>query len=134
MAPIQRDVQLASISPRSDDLEDVRLLDSVDAGGGGGGGGDEEEGEAEEKRLRKIGLRVTGMTCSACTSAVESAVNAVNGVVKASVSLLQNKAYVVFDPNFVKVSLIFVVIYCDLREKIGVFLMGFFCLWIWING
>ena len=101
MASVLRDVQLTSISTRSDDLEDVRLLDSFDEAPGGGGG---EEEEGKEERLKKIEVRVTGMTCSACTSSVESAVSGVKGVVKASVSLLQNKAYMVFYPVYVKVS------------------------------
>lgn len=99
MAPSPRDVQLTSISSSSDELEDVRLLDSFDEEQQD----EEEEKEREkEKSLRKIEVKVTGMTCSACTNSVESAVNGVKGVVKASVSLLQNKAFVVFDPNFVK--------------------------------
>lgn len=99
MASNHRGVQLTSVGARSDDLEDVRLLDSVDEELQG------EEEESKERRLRKIEIKITGMTCSACTNSVESAVNGVNGVVKASVSLLQNKAFVVFDPAFVQVSL-----------------------------
>jgi cation transport ATPase len=43
------------------------------------------------------------MTCSACTSAVEGAVSARRGVRRVAVSLLQNRARVVFDPALVKV-------------------------------
>lgn len=45
---------------------------------------------------------VTGMTCAACSNSVESALLAVDGVLKASVALLQNKAFVVFDAQLVK--------------------------------
>ncbi|RRT56685.1 hypothetical protein B296_00017766 [Ensete ventricosum] len=109
MAPNLRGIQLTSaagprgISARGDDgnLEDVRLLDSYD----------EEAAalpewtgrEEADKGVRRIQVRVTGMTCSACTSAVEGAISALPGVARASVSLLQNKAHVVFDPNLVKV-------------------------------
>uniref|UniRef100_A0A0D3GJN6 HMA domain-containing protein n=1 Tax=Oryza barthii TaxID=65489 RepID=A0A0D3GJN6_9ORYZ len=43
------------------------------------------------------------MTCSACTSAVEGAVSARRGVRRVAVSLLQNRAHVVFDPALLKV-------------------------------
>lgn len=110
MAPSRRDLQLTSvyggrrenaISAReeSGDLEDVRLLDSYE---------DEEAAlgrrEKDGKSMRKIQLRVTGMTCSACTSSIESAVGGIQGVARVTVSLLQNKAHVVFDPNLLKVS------------------------------
>ncbi|XP_015693671.2 cation-transporting ATPase HMA5 [Oryza brachyantha] len=80
-----------------DEMEDVRLLDSYDEemGGAGPAGAEEEEEEAH--------VRVTGMTCSACTSAVEGAVSARRGVRRVAVSLLQNRARVVFDPALVKV-------------------------------
>ncbi|KAL2244512.1 copper-transporting ATPase RAN1 [Sesamum indicum] len=52
--------------------------------------------------LRRIQVGVTGMTCAACSNSVESALRALNGVVKASVALLQNKADVTFDPTLVK--------------------------------
>ncbi|XP_066371872.1 cation-transporting ATPase HMA5-like isoform X2 [Miscanthus floridulus] len=87
----------AAAGGRGDEMEDVALLDSYD----------EEMGlpppaaagaEAEEAHLR-----VTGMTCSACTSAVEAAVSARRGVRRVAVSLLQNRARVVFDPALAKV-------------------------------
>ncbi|KAK8969410.1 Copper-transporting ATPase RAN1 [Platanthera guangdongensis] len=108
MAPSRRDLQLTSVSgirrngdisirEDSGDLEDVRLLDSFE---------DEEaaagRSQKDGKGMRKIQLRVTGMTCSACTSSVEAAVGGISGVAHATVSLLQNKAHVVFDPNRVK--------------------------------
>ncbi|RAL50162.1 hypothetical protein DM860_007836 [Cuscuta australis] len=95
MAPAMRDVQLTTANRNSseaageDELEEVRLLDSY-----------EEESSGEG--LRRIQVRVTGMTCAACSTSVEAALAAVHGVVKASVALLQNKADVVFDPNLVK--------------------------------
>ncbi|GAV83847.1 E1-E2_ATPase domain-containing protein/HMA domain-containing protein/Hydrolase domain-containing protein, partial [Cephalotus follicularis] len=78
----------------SGDLEDVRLLDSYD---------DKSERVGDYDRgMRRIQVRVTGMTCAACSNSVEGALRSVNGVSKASVALLQNRADVVFDPNLVK--------------------------------
>ncbi|XP_077219867.1 copper-exporting ATPase / responsive-to-antagonist 1 / copper-transporting ATPase (RAN1) [Tasmannia lanceolata] len=104
MAPNLRDLQLTTISGRrpepiaarddSDDLEDVRLLDSYKDEGG-------EEREIHNE-MRRIQVKITGMTCAACSNSVESALLGIDGVVRASVALLQNKADVVFDPRRVK--------------------------------
>lgn len=103
MAPSLRDLQLTTLGRRSepsiaardetDDLEDVGLLDSYDKRGG----------DEIDWGLRRIQLKVTGMTCAACSNSVESAVAGVDGVVRVSVALLQNKADVVFDPKRAKV-------------------------------
>ncbi|XP_061368670.1 copper-transporting ATPase RAN1-like isoform X1 [Gastrolobium bilobum] len=89
MAPSVRDLQLTSLAggDESDDLEDVRLLDSYDRIDDG---------------IRRIQVRVSGMTCAACSNSVESALKAVDGVLSASVALLQNKADVVFNPALLK--------------------------------
>ncbi|KAF8412670.1 hypothetical protein HHK36_000638 [Tetracentron sinense] len=106
MAPSVRDLQLTPVSgdrkpakvvdaEDSGDLEDVRLLDSYE----------EEEREKEdvvEEGMRRIHVRISGMTCAACSNSIEAALVGVNGVVRASVALLQNKADVVFDPKLVK--------------------------------
>lgn len=78
--------------------EEVRLLDSYDE-------------ENLEKNLRRIEVRVTGMTCAACSTSVEGALMDVNGVVKASVALLQNKADVLFDPTLVKVQYLLLLLF-----------------------
>lgn len=77
------------------DLEDVRLLDSYEDNSPEGVGGE---------AMRRIQVRVTGMTCAACSNSVEEALRSVDGVLRASVALLQNKADVVYDPSLVKVS------------------------------
>jgi len=105
MAPSMRDVQLTvtgkSSSAADDDIdgagEEVRLLDSYD----------EVNLDKLGENLRRIQVRVTGMTCAACSTSVEGALMGVHGVVKASVALLQNKADVVFDPSLVKVEYFF---------------------------
>lgn len=102
MAP--RDVQLtrarrspAEVEEEDDDVgEEVRLLEEyleeVDFNSSKNSG-----------NLERIQVRVTGMTCAACSNSVEAALLGVNGVVRASVALLQNRADVVFDPSLVKV-------------------------------
>ncbi|VVB07956.1 unnamed protein product [Arabis nemorensis] len=107
MAPSRRDLQLTPITGDGSSaaeigaMEEVRLLDSYDD--------DEENADVLSKieegggsGLRKIQVGVTGMTCAACSNSVEGALMTVNGVFKASVALLQNRADVVFDPNLVK--------------------------------
>ncbi|XP_047308601.1 copper-transporting ATPase RAN1-like [Impatiens glandulifera] len=107
MAPSFRDLQLTVVTPKKQqgfvlasddddndetgDLEDVRLLDAFDR---------QEEGLGQG--IKRIQVSVTGMTCAACSNSVEGALRSVNGVLRASVALLQNKADVVFDPTLVK--------------------------------
>ncbi|XP_045826846.1 copper-transporting ATPase RAN1-like [Trifolium pratense] len=90
MAP---SIQLTSAGAGNDsdsgDLEDVRLLDSYDKR-------DIEDG------TKRIQVRISGMTCAACSNSVEAALKSVDGVIEASVALLQNKADVVFNKNLVK--------------------------------
>lgn len=106
MAPTFKDLQLTGIGSRdstsidiTDDLEDVRLLDSYDNNNDGEGG------------MKRIQVKVTGMTCSACSNSVEGALMSLNGVVSATVALLQHKADVVFNPNLVKVSIIIIIMF-----------------------
>ncbi|MFW9924056.1 MAG: heavy metal translocating P-type ATPase [Candidatus Thorarchaeota archaeon] len=51
----------------------------------------------EKKKTIKIG--VTGMTCAACSSAVERSLSRTTGVDSAVVSLATNDAVIIFDPN-----------------------------------
>ncbi|KAK1441273.1 hypothetical protein QVD17_07119 [Tagetes erecta] len=68
-------------------VEDVRLL------------GSDDDGTSKNDSVTKIQVRITGMTCAACSNSVEGAIMSLNGVVSASVALLQNKADVVFYPH-----------------------------------
>ncbi|WOG86425.1 hypothetical protein DCAR_0205629 [Daucus carota subsp. sativus] len=90
-----RSVELTRKDSPAGDLEDVRLLDSYE----------DEEAELSkvEQGMSRIQVRITGMTCAACSNAVETALISLNGVVSASVALLQNKADVVFHPSVVNV-------------------------------
>ncbi|XP_015901007.3 copper-transporting ATPase RAN1 isoform X2 [Ziziphus jujuba] len=103
MAPSLKDLQLSQVvaagrksqaivagGDDSGDLEDVRLLDAYEAS------------EGVEQGMKRIQVGVTGMTCAACSNSVEAALKSVNGVITASVALLQNKADVLFDPRLVK--------------------------------
>lgn len=98
MAPSIKDLQLTSSRAADDshaaDLEDARLLDHYDDSGG--------SPDRTTRNSRRIQVSVGGMTCAACSNSVESALLAVNGVFKASVALLQNKADIVFDHDLVK--------------------------------
>ena len=101
MAPGTRNLQLTAVRAASTAAdagagEEVRLLEEYL----------EEEVINSSKipaNLRRIQVRVTGMTCAACSNSVEAALSGLDGVAKASVALLQNKADVVFDPSLVKV-------------------------------
>lgn len=100
MAPGYKDVQLTAGGRRAEDggdTEDERLLESYE----------EEEANLAGigEGMRRIQVRIGGMTCSACSSSVEGALRSLNGVIRASVALIQNKADVVFDPSLVKVSI-----------------------------
>ncbi|BAT74172.1 Copper-transporting ATPase [Vigna angularis] len=92
MAPSTGDLQLTSpgAGKDSDELEDVRLLDSY------------EKHYIEHDETKRIQVRITGMTCAACSNSVETALRSVKGVTEASVALLQNKADVIFNPSLVK--------------------------------
>lgn len=48
---------------------------------------------------KKINIEVEGMTCSACSSRVEKALNKREGVTSATVNLLSNKATVEFEED-----------------------------------
>jgi len=100
MAPSTGDLQLTSAGAGkdSDELEDVRLLDSY------------EQLYIEHDETKRIQVRITGMTCAACSNSVETALRSVNGVTEASVALLQNKADVIFNPSLVKVGIMFVIV------------------------
>ncbi|KAJ4832054.1 serine/threonine protein kinase Ran1 [Turnera subulata] len=98
----KRDVQLTQMQQPAEisDMEEVRLLDSYEEEA-------EEEGEVAKKKKkerasRKIQVMVRGMTCAACSNSVESALNALPGVLEASVALLQNKAHVLYLPSLLQ--------------------------------
>jgi hypothetical protein len=61
-------LQLMALTGGADDeMEEVALLGSYDEEAGVG---PEAEGDRAEAGMRRVQVRVTGMTCSACTGAV----------------------------------------------------------------
>ncbi|MDF1616929.1 cation transporter [Petrocella sp. FN5] len=65
----------------------------------------------EEKNTQKITLRVKGMSCTACASSIEKALNIVDGVVTANVNFAVEKVTIEYEP--IKVRLI------DLQKKVA---------------
>ncbi|KAF2155252.1 heavy metal translocatin [Myriangium duriaei CBS 260.36] len=61
--------------------------------------GAEKRSTKGSQHMATTTLKVEGMTCGACTSAVESAFKDVEGVGSVSVSLVMERAVVVHDPN-----------------------------------
>ncbi|CAH1427752.1 unnamed protein product [Lactuca virosa] len=111
MAPTFKDLQLTGVGGGDrdslaidvgGDLEDVRLLDSYEDGYDNTADSGKSGQGLEEGGMKRIQVKVTGMTCAACSNSVEGALMSLNGVVSASVALLQHRADVVFDPNLVK--------------------------------
>src|SRR5690606_17977350 len=58
----------------------------------------------EEKQNRQVIIPIEGMTCAACSRAVERALGKLEGVEEASVNLATEKAKVVYDPSIVRLS------------------------------
>lgn len=56
------------------------------------------------QNVKEIILPVDGMTCAACSRAVERAISRLDGVEQASVSIATNRAAVAFDPEKVRVA------------------------------
>ncbi len=56
----------------------------------------------EDVNQTKIELKITGMSCAACSAKIEKRLNKAEGVVKASVNLATEKASIEFDPAKVK--------------------------------
>ncbi|XP_076955286.1 copper-transporting ATPase RAN1-like [Bidens hawaiensis] len=99
MAPTFKDLQLTEVRDSSAidagvNLEDVRLLNNYEDD-------DKSRDDHDNGSVTRIQVRVTGMTCAACSNSVEAAINSLDGVLTASVALLQNKADVLFYSNLV---------------------------------
>ncbi|MDM7999644.1 MAG: heavy metal translocating P-type ATPase [Dehalococcoidia bacterium] len=54
--------------------------------------------------IREVVFDVTGMTCATCVQNIETALNALDGVISATVNLASEKAYVRYNPEAVSVS------------------------------
>lgn len=62
------------------------------------------QGETSERSSQVCRIRINGMTCTSCSSTVESALQAVHGVQKAQVALATEEAEVIFDPRLIAYS------------------------------
>jgi Cu+-exporting ATPase len=61
-------------------------------------------GVAQPSAAKTVVIPVRGMTCAACSAAIERALRKLAGVTSASVNLTTEKATVVYDPTLVRVS------------------------------
>ena len=64
----------------------------------------------EEKKTREVIIPIEGMTCAACSRAVDRAINKLEGVKEGSVNLATEKARVIYDPQTTRLS--------DIRDAI----------------
>ena len=62
------------------------------------------DSEKANQTARSIILPVDGMTCAACSRAVEQAIGRLDGVEQASVSIATNRAAVSFNPAKVRIA------------------------------
>ena len=54
--------------------------------------------------MKKVLLKIGGMTCSACSSGLEKYLNKQEGVISASVNLVMNNANIQYDENKLDIS------------------------------
>lgn len=83
----------------SSDLPETPLFDISDEEDVEDDDGEEEEADLLGGGIYATTLHVGGMTCGACTSAVEGAFKGVPGIKSFSISLLSERAVIEHDPN-----------------------------------
>ncbi len=97
-AVIEHDTTLISAEKLAEEIEDVgfdaEVLDSV----ANAPATKKSKGSKKQKTLTTT-VAVEGMTCGACTSAIESGFKDVEGVYQFNISLLANRAVLVHDPS-----------------------------------
>ncbi|KAH9327311.1 hypothetical protein KI387_007489 [Taxus chinensis] len=71
-----------------------------------GGAGTSAPPSPASLEIRKALYKVGGMQCSACAASIEKAVKRLTGIQDATISVLHNKAQVVYHPEFVNEELI----------------------------
>lgn len=64
----------------------------------------EKAGYKVAKNHETVTLKITGMTCTACSSRVEKALNQLDGVINANVNFASGKATVKYDPTVIRLS------------------------------
>ncbi|KAM6556771.1 hypothetical protein CsatB_003790 [Cannabis sativa] len=60
----------------------------------------QDDNIANDKSIQVCRIRINGMTCTSCSSTIESALKALYGVQTAQVALATEEAEVYYDPNF----------------------------------
>jgi Cu+-exporting ATPase len=97
-AVIEHDPTIISADKLAETIEDVgfdaQVLDSVAATPA-----PKKNRSRKQQKTMTTTLAVEGMTCGACTSAIESGFKDVDGVYQFNVSLLANRAVLVHDPS-----------------------------------
>ncbi|KAF2737160.1 copper-transporting ATPase-like protein [Polyplosphaeria fusca] len=99
-AVIEHDTNIISPETLAETIEDVgfdaKVLETVAATAVGGSQG---HGAPNKRKTLTTTVGVEGMTCGACTSAIESGFKDVEGVYQFNISLLANRAVLVHDPT-----------------------------------
>ncbi|ABR47306.1 heavy metal translocating P-type ATPase [Alkaliphilus metalliredigens QYMF] len=67
--------------------------------------------ETDEKETEKVTLKVSGMTCTACSSAIEKGLNKMEGIRSASVNFAVEKVTVEYEPTKVRM--------LDVKKKVS---------------
>jgi Cu+-exporting ATPase len=97
-AVIEHDPKIISAEKLAEEIEDVgfdaQVLDTVAATSG-----PKKSRSRRQQKTMTTTLSVEGMTCGACTSAVEGGFKDVEGVYQFNISLLANRAVLVHDPS-----------------------------------
>ena len=58
---------------------------------------------ADDEKIKKVSVSISGMTCSACSAAVERSVLKLEGIKKASVNFANGTGYFEYDPAAVNI-------------------------------
>lgn len=61
--------------------------------------------QIDDFKIRKIMLKIGGMSCASCAASIESVVGAKEGIENITVSPLQGQAVILYKPEIVNVSL-----------------------------
>jgi len=95
---IEHDITIISAAKLAEEIEDVgfdaKVLDTVAAAPA-----PKKSKDSKRRKTLTTMVSVEGMTCGACTSAIESGFKDVDGVYQFNISLLANRAVLVHDPS-----------------------------------
>ena len=57
-----------------------------------------------DENMKKITLKVGGMSCSACSNGLEKFLNKQEGIIEANVNLVMNNATIEYDENILNIA------------------------------